>query len=199
MNRPPSTPFPGEAMCLHDHTSAPTPSGPISRRNILAGAAALAGISAVSVATQLGGAAPAHADTSGSASSYGRRPAAPKALVIEGATIVDPETGDAVPDGVVVFDRGQVAAAGSGDSTRKAVSAVAGRADNINASGRWIVPGLVDVHVHANALADAQAVLRAGATSVRSGSTSFYQDIALAALPDWAPGASPRMQAAGLF
>lgn len=186
-------------MCLHDHTSAPTPPGPLSRRNILAGAAALAGISAVSVAAQLGGATPAQAEGSGSAHRYADRPTAPMALIIEGATIVDPETGDAVPDGVVVFDGGEVVAAGTRDATRKAVSAVAGRATTIDASGRWIVPGLVDVHVHANALADARGVLHAGATSVRSGSTSFYQDVALAALPEWAPGLSPRMQAAGLF
>nr|WP_245827914.1 amidohydrolase family protein [Sinomonas mesophila] len=123
----------------------------------------------------------------------------PDALIVEGATLVDPATGGAVPDAVVVFDGGVVAAAGTRDETRRAVADVAGRALRIDATGRWIVPGLVDVHVHANALADARLLLAGGATSVRSGSSSFYQDVALSALPEWAPGAAPRMRAAGLF
>jgi imidazolonepropionase-like amidohydrolase len=48
-------------------------------------------------------------------------------------------------------------------------------------------------------LTDAATILQGGATSVRSGSTSFYQDVALAALPAWAAGATPRMSPAGLF
>ncbi|WP_240987312.1 amidohydrolase family protein [Arthrobacter sp. Soil736] len=98
-----------------------------------------------------------------------------------------------------MLDGGRVAAVGSRDATRKAVAAVAGRARVLNASGRWVLPGLIDEHVHANALADARAILQSGATSVRSGSSSFYQDVALAALPNWAPGLSPRMVPAGLF
>ncbi|WP_142062820.1 amidohydrolase family protein [Pseudarthrobacter sp. B4EP4b] len=186
-------------MCLHDHTSAPTPGARLPRRGILAGAAALAGISVASIAAQLGGAPAAHAGDRPSGPSYPGSPLTNPPLIIEGGTIVDPKTGDAVEDGVVVLDGGKVTAAGTRDETRKAVAAVAGRAQVLNASGRWVLPGLVDVHVHANALADARAILQGGATSVRSGSSSFYQDVALAALPEWAPGVSPRMTPAGLF
>ena len=186
-------------MCLHDHTSAPTPHTKLPRRGILAGAAALAGISVASVAAQLGGAPAAHATGKPSGPSYPGNPIAHPPLIIEGGTIVDPETGDAVEDGVLVLDGGKVTAVGTRDETRKAVAAVAGRAQVLNAAGRWVLPGLVDVHVHANALADARAILQGGATSVRSGSSSFYQDVALAALPEWAPGVSPRMTPAGLF
>ncbi|MFC9332853.1 amidohydrolase family protein [Arthrobacter sp. NPDC057009] len=120
-------------------------------------------------------------------------------MIIEGGTIVDPKTGNAVEDGVLVLEEGRVRAVGSRDETRRAVAALAGRATTVDASGRWVVPGLIDVHVHANALSDAATILQAGATSVRSGSSSFYQDVALAALPEWAAGASPRMSPAGLF
>jgi imidazolonepropionase-like amidohydrolase len=99
----------------------------------------------------------------------------------------------------VVLEGGKVTAVGSRDETRRAVAALAGRARIVDASGRWVLPGLIDVHVHANALSDARAILQGGATSVRSGSSSFYQDVALAALPAWAAGASPRMSPAGLF
>jgi imidazolonepropionase-like amidohydrolase len=186
-------------MCLHDHTSAPTPQTKLPRRGILAGAAALAGISVATLAAQLGGAPAAHAGGKPSGPNYPGSPLTHPPLIIEGGTIVDPETGDAVEDGVLVLDGGKVAAAGTRDETRKAVAAVAGRAQVLNAAGRWVLPGLVDVHVHANALADARAILQGGATSVRSGSSSFYQDVALAALPEWAPGVSPRMTPAGLF
>ncbi len=186
-------------MCLHDHTSAPAPTSKLPRRGILAGAAALAGISVASVVAQLGGASAARATGQPAGPNYHGQPLTHPPLVIEGGTVVDPLTGDAVEDGVLVLDGGKVAAVGTRDETRKAVAAVAGRAQVLNATGRWVLPGLVDVHVHTNALADARLILQGGATSVRSGSSSFYQDVALAALPGWAPGVSPRMTPAGLF
>ncbi|UOD82291.1 amidohydrolase family protein [Paenarthrobacter ureafaciens] len=186
-------------MCNHDHTSAPTPKSELPRRGVLAGAAALAGISVAGLAAQMVSAPPALADNPNSGSNYPGKPLTTQALIIEGGTVVDPKTGDAVADGVVVLDGGKVAAVGSRDETRKAVAAVVQRARVLNATGRWVLPGLVDAHVHANALADARLLLQSGATSVRSGSSSFYQDIALAAVPSWAPGISPRMTAAGLF
>lgn len=186
-------------MCLHDHTPAALPSPAVPRRGILAGAAALAGISVASLAAQLGNAPAARAE--GNTAGPGRRgrPASPPPMIIEGGTIVDPQTGDAVYDGVLVLEGGKVSAVGTREETRRAVAALAGRAHVVDASGRWVIPGLIDVHVHANALSDARAILQGGATSVRSGSSSFYQDVALAALPAWAAGASPRMSPAGLF
>ena len=186
-------------MCLHDHTPAALPSPAVPRRGILAGAAALAGISVASLAAQLGNAPAAKAE--GNTAGPGRRgrPASPPPMIIEGGTIVDPQTGDAVYDGVLVLEGGKVSAVGTREETRRAVAALAGRAHVLDASGRWVIPGLIDVHVHANALSDARAILQGGATSVRSGSSSFYQDVALAALPAWAAGASPRMSPAGLF
>ncbi|MCA4133989.1 amidohydrolase family protein [Arthrobacter sp. M4] len=186
-------------MCLHDHSSAPRPTAGLPRRGILAGAAALAGISAASIAAQLAGAPASQAAEPPSGPNYHGSPLTVPPLIIEGGTIVDPKTGAAIADGVLVLDGGKVTAVGTRDETRKAVAAVAGRARILNATGRWVVPGLIDAHVHANALADARLLLQGGATSVRSGSSSFYQDIALAALPSWAPGVSPRMTPAGLF
>ncbi len=113
--------------------------------------------------------------------------------------MVDPETGRVTPDSVVVFAGGRVVAAGSRDATRRAVREHRGRAKVLDAHGRWVVPGLIDVHVHNNGLEDAGMVLRAGATSTRSGSSLFYQDIALREYSKWKPGQVPRMLAAGTF
>ncbi|MFF2317191.1 amidohydrolase family protein [Arthrobacter sp. NPDC058097] len=186
-------------MCLHDHTPEAPPATAVPRRGILAGAAALAGISMASLAAQLGSAPAARAADHAASATRRDRPVSPPPMIIEGGTIVDPKTGHVVEDGVLVLEGGRVSAVGNRNETRRAVAALGGRAHTVDASGRWVLPGLIDVHVHANALSDAAAILQGGATSVRSGSTSFYQDVALAALPEWAAGASPRMSPAGLF
>jgi len=186
-------------MCTHDHSSVVQPPSNLPRRGVLAGAAALAGITAAGIAAQLAAAPAAQASGRPAAPSHPGRPRVPGALIIEGGTIVDPLTGGAISDGVLVLDGGKVAAVGNRDTTRRAVAAVARRAQRLNAHGRWVVPGLVDAHIHANGLEDVRLHLQNGTTSVRSGSSSFYQDVALAALPEWAPGLSPHMLAAGLF
>ena len=71
-------------MCLHDHTSAPLPPTVLPRRGILAGAAALAGISVASIAAQLGGAPAAHAAERPSGPNYPGSPIAHPPLIIEG-------------------------------------------------------------------------------------------------------------------
>lgn len=189
-------------MCLHDHDATPTlPPAALSRRNVMAGAAVLAGVTAAGIASASSAAAAEGAPpaTTGADHDHGGRPGTVGSLVVEGGSIVDPLTGHVVHDGVVVVRGGTVLAVGSRDATRRAVAAVGSRARRIDASGRWVVPGLVDVHVHANALADARALLTAGATTVRSGSSTFYQDVAMRSLPERAPGLAPRMRAAGVF
>ncbi|GHD06829.1 amidohydrolase family protein [Zhihengliuella salsuginis] len=183
-------------MCVHDHDSLPAPDASLARRSVIAGAAALAGIGLLPASAA---AAPEPARGRPAAPGYHGSAPTPPPVVVEGGTIVDPVTGDAIEDGVVVLEDGKVSAVGDRASTRRAVAAVAGRATVVDATGRFVLPGLVDAHVHANALEDARLILSHGATTVRSGSSSFYQDVALAALPEWAPGLSPRMHAAGLF
>lgn len=121
-----------------------------------------------------------------------------RALIVEGATLINTDTGHATEDAVVVLDGGVVTAVGTRDETREAVEEVVGRAARIDASGHFVLPGLVDSHVHASDFDGAATILRHGATTVRSGSTSFYQDIALARVPAYAPGLVPRLLAAGL-
>lgn len=166
----------------------------VSRRGVLAGAAVVAGVSCVMPAA---GAATGRSRVA-QGTRFPGRPPVPGPLVVEGGSLLDPLTGDVVEDAVVVLEEGKVLAAGSRDDTRAAVDSVAG-ARTIDATGRWTLPGLVDVHVHVNALADAAGVLQAGATSIRSGTSSFYQDVAMRPLTEWTPGQVPRMRAAGVF
>ncbi|GMA38372.1 amidohydrolase family protein [Mobilicoccus caccae] len=180
-------------MCVHDHENSDVSLPAVARRNVLAGAAVLAGIAGVGLASS-----PAAAAAGEPRKDRGSAPH-PPVLIVEGGALVDPETGDVTPDAVVVFARGRVVASGSRDATRRAVKEHGRGARVLRADGRWVVPGLIDVHVHNNTLEDAATVLRAGATSTRSGSSLFYQDVALAEYSKWAPGRVPRMLPAGTF
>jgi imidazolonepropionase-like amidohydrolase len=73
--------------------------------------------------------------------SAGAQPAATRALV--GATLSDGRGGPVVPNASVVVRDGRIVCAG----TRAACPPPPG-AELIDAAGRWIIPGLVDAHVH---------------------------------------------------
>ncbi|MFF9070430.1 amidohydrolase family protein [Streptomyces sp. NPDC014891] len=173
-------------MCVE---AIPPPSPAVTRRGVLAGAAALAGtVAAAGRATA----------ADGPASGAGRRaPGAPPRagrLVIRGGTLLDPATGEVTEDAVVVIEDGTVRAAGP----RGAVTVPQG-VETLDAHGRWILPGLVDAHIHLSTAAEARDAVLRGATSARSGSTSFYQDIAVRELARHSPALAPRLRAAGVF
>ncbi|MFF9455396.1 amidohydrolase family protein [Streptomyces flaveolus] len=169
-------------MCLEP---SPPPSSRLTRRGVLAGAAALAGTAAV-----LSTGPDAAARPNGPA-----REAAPDGdLVIEGGTLLDPATGEVTEDAVVVIRSGRVDR--SGPRGRGAVPAGLPRLD---ARGRWVLPGLVDAHIHLGTVAEAREAVTKGATSARSGSTTFYQDIAVRELARRQPAQAPRLRAAGVF
>jgi imidazolonepropionase-like amidohydrolase len=181
-------------MC-NDHDTPP-PSSRVTRRGVMAGAAALAGTAALTGAAS--GTAAAH-DGRGGKGPAAARPPRGGTVIIEGGTLLDPLTGRVTEDSVVVIEDGTVRAAGTRRATRNDVAAVRGAARTVSAHGRWVLPGLVDAHIHLSNLTDARRALSLGATSVRSGSTAFYQDIALRELARWTPGSAPRMRAAGVF
>ncbi|MEU4142856.1 amidohydrolase family protein [Streptomyces parvulus] len=158
------------------------PSARLTRRGMLAASAALAGTAAA-----LGSAGTA------AAAAPDRRPRAGD-LVVEGGTLLDPGTGDVTEDAVVVIRDGVVRAAGA----RGRTAAPAGL-PRLDAHGQWILPGLIDAHIHLNTAAEARDAVRKGATSARSGSTNFYQDIAVRELARQVPGMAPRLRAAGVF
>ncbi|MFZ3560892.1 amidohydrolase family protein [Streptomyces sp. BH055] len=169
-------------MCVEP---AEPPSSRLTRRGVLAASAVLAG-----TATALGSGASA-------ASAAPRRPAtAPRAgdLVVDGGTLLDPATGEVTEDAVVVIRDGVVRAAGARDRVE-----IPGGVERLDAHGRWVLPGLVDAHIHLNTATEALDAVRKGATSARSGSTNFYQDIAVRELARQAPELAPRLKAAGIF
>lgn len=68
-------------------------------------------------------------------------PPPPRALV--GATLIDGTGAEPIPDAVVVLRNGRVECAGQ----RSACPVEAGL-ETVDLRGRWIIPGLIDAHVH---------------------------------------------------
>ena len=71
------------------------------------------------------------------------RPADSRPLAIVGATLIDGQGGAPLPDSVILVRDGRIAAAGPRTST-----AVPSGAEVIEADGKFVIPGLVDGHVH---------------------------------------------------
>ncbi|MFJ2768793.1 amidohydrolase family protein [Streptomyces sp. NPDC087300] len=176
-------------MCVEN---TPPPASRLTRRGILAGAAALAGTTAaLAAAAPAGAAVPAGAPGSRRPEGHG---ATGGDLVIDGATLLDPATGRVTEDAVVVIVGGVVRAAGARGRTR-----VPAGARVLEAHGKWVLPGLVEAHIHLNTATEARDAVRKGATTARSGSTNFFQDIAVRELARQVPELAPRLRAAGVF
>ena len=86
-------------------------------------------------------------------------------LALSGGTVVDVASGQYLPDQVIVISGGRIAGAG-----RAGQVAVPAGADRLDVSGKWIAPGLIDMHCHLTPLADnvpLEFFLACGVTTVR--------------------------------
>jgi imidazolonepropionase-like amidohydrolase len=171
-----------------DEHAEPNAHEGVTRRGVLGGAAALAGSgllvgpAGVAVADRPRSATPRSGDT-------GRRPRLAPPLSLTHAQVLDPATGRVTPDATIVFRRGVVWSVGRGLP----------RGQVIDVGGAFVIPGLLDGHVHTSTIAAGQRALAGGATTVRSATTSFYEDVGLRAVAQYGAIRLPRMLAAGLF
>jgi imidazolonepropionase-like amidohydrolase len=67
----------------------------------------------------------------------------------------------------------------------------------IDLAGRYVVPGLIDAHVHIAGLPAMRAALESGVTTVRSAGVSHYVDVGLRELVKQGQVAGPDVVAAG--
>ena len=159
--------------------------GSLTRRQALAAGAAAAGAAAIG--------RPASAAAHGGGGDHGEsgspnRIAPP--LTLTGARLLDPGSGEVTEHTTIVFEKGIVRRVGRRERP-------AGRV--IDVGGAFVLPGLIDVHVHAATAAAAQSAVAKGATTVRSASTSFFQDVGLRAMGEYGGLGIPRVLPAGLF
>ncbi|MCC6316712.1 MAG: amidohydrolase family protein [Gemmatimonadaceae bacterium] len=116
-----------------------------------------------------------------------------RTLVITHANLIDGTRGAFASDASVVIRDGRIAEVVAGT-----YQAPAG-AEVIDARGRYLLPGLIDAHAHVSNFAAARRALESGVTTIRSASTSNYQDVSLreAVRNGVIPG--PDVLAAGVF
>ncbi|HUU32728.1 MAG TPA: amidohydrolase family protein [Vicinamibacterales bacterium] len=98
-------------------------------------------------------------------------PAAP--LMIVNAAVVDTATGAVRRGQVVVLRDGRIESVG----TVPPAAAMAPR--RVDVGGRYVVPGLIDAHVHIATATAMRAALESGVTTVRSAGVSHFVDVGL--------------------
>lgn len=114
-------------------------------------------------------------------------------LVITNASLVDGAQGAFASRATVVVTDGRIASIATGPVTPPAGAQV------IDARGRYLVPGLIDVHTHIASLASARRALESGVTTVRSASVNAFQDVALREAVRRGAIPGPDVVAAGVF
>ncbi len=103
-------------------------------------------------------------------------------------------TGAVTPAATVVLRGGTIESIGSGPPS-PAFGGSSGR--TIDLGGRYVVPGLIDAHVHIGSLPQMRAALESGVTTVRSAGVSNFVDVGLRELVKKGYVAGPDMIAAG--
>jgi imidazolonepropionase-like amidohydrolase len=86
-------------------------------------------------------------------------------IALRGATLIDGTGAPPLPNSLLVVSGGRIASVGT--ASPEALRALPAGAEVIPVEGRWIVPGLIDAHVHAESEVDLKTMLRWGVTSVR--------------------------------
>ena len=78
-------------------------------------------------------------------------------------------------------------------------TAVPDRYEVLDMEGNYLMPGMFDVHTHISTLDQARRALESGVTTIRTGSVSAYQDVALRELAASGAIPGPDVHAAGVF
>lgn len=86
-------------------------------------------------------------------------------LALKGATLIDGTGAPPRSDALLVTSDGRIVSVGQ--ATPEALRALPEGTQVISVTGKWIVPGLIDAHVHAESEEDLRTMLRWGVTSVR--------------------------------
>ena len=86
-------------------------------------------------------------------------------IALRGATLVDGTGAAARPNALLVVENGRVVSLAT--ATDEALARIPAGAEILDVTGKWIVPGLVDAHVHAESEADLEQMIRWGVTTAR--------------------------------
>ncbi len=115
-------------------------------------------------------------------------------VAITGATLIDGTGAPPIPDAVVVINANHITAAGP-----KAKVKIPAKATRIDATGRYILPGLWDMHSHYEQVEWGPIYLAAGVTTVRDCGNEFEFITAVRDAIREGKGLGPRLLLAGLI
>jgi imidazolonepropionase-like amidohydrolase len=113
----------------------------------------------------------------------------PPVFIFEHANVIDGVSTQPLRDTTVVVRDGKIGTVGRAASLPGA--------QRIDLAGHWMLPGLIDVHVHPMDLEGAQEMLKAGVTTARSMLTVHYIDVGLRELHHRGAADIPEILAAG--
>jgi imidazolonepropionase-like amidohydrolase len=115
--------------------------------------------------------------------------AGPEPLALTNANVVNVSDGTIQRGAVVVLRGGRIESVGAG-------AAPAG-IKTMDVRGRYVMPGLIDAHVHIANLRALRTALESGVTTVRSAGVSSYVDVGMRELVKQGAIAGPDVLAAG--
>ena len=126
---------------------------------------------------------------------------APSHLAVVGVTVIDVEAGRTLPGQTVVIDSGRITAIGAASSTRVPAGAQA-----VDGTGKFLIPGLIDTHIHLGTsaqrdqLAPIGPLLATGVTGIRDAGAGGQDDWLLALRGRIAKGEvlAPRLYVSGM-
>jgi hypothetical protein len=114
-------------------------------------------------------------------------------LALVGGTLIDGKGGASIADATVVIEKGRITAAGP-----RAQVKVPSGAKEIDAHGKFILPGLWDMHAHFEQVEWGPVYLAAGATTVRDVGNEFEFITAVRDAVAAGRGLGPRLLLAGV-
>ncbi len=116
-----------------------------------------------------------------------------ESFALTNANVFDGVNDDIQEDRIVFVKDGRI------ELVAEADAAIDGEYTVIDVEGNYLMPGMFDVHTHISTLAQAQRALESGITTIRTGSVSAYQDVAIRELVRRGHLAGPDVAAAGVF
>lgn len=112
-------------------------------------------------------------------------------LAIVGGSVLDVRSGEFRRAEVLVGD-GRILSVGPAETLPEGI-------ETIEAEGRFVLPGLIDAHTHADRLSEVRRALESGVTTLRSASVGSYRDVAIGRLVSDGFLAGPDYLGAGVF
>lgn len=113
------------------------------------------------------------------------------AILLKHANVIDGFSDKPVRDATVLIENGRIT------SVSSAIDKVPAGAVVIDLAGRWLLPGLIDAHVHLADLKGARTLVAAGVTTVRTMNVDHYIDIDIRELHRGGASDLPDVVAAG--